>query len=247
MGRPPGLGPLPADIGQRTTRGRAAIGPPRRPRHWPASASADATDDSPATAAAPNTTLSRFWGWRPAPTAARLRFRGYRPLSGNPLLGSDSVNQQPQSPSADHTASGGHWTTATPDAPGCRCAPNWPKGCSHQRLDGCTRDSLWFGYSQQSYWQLFASPASRGRFAPPTTARTPLRLPPMRLALGLALALAKRHRPGAPVNGQSLPLSRSWNRVPDDRPGAGRPLALNARIWKAPARKRRERRQPRHQ
>ncbi len=72
---------------------------------------------------------------------------------------------------------------------------------------------MWFGYSQQSYWQLFTPQISRPfRFTDhepeimyvyPTTAQLPFGWRWRYSGVGLV------HQ----SNGQSNPLSRSWNRV----------------------------------
>jgi len=79
--------------------------------------------------------------------------------------------------------------------------------------EGTARDSLWFGYTQQSYWQLFSPAISRPFrntdhepelvYIHPTTADLPWGWRWRYSGIGLV------HQ----SNGQSLPLSRSWNRV----------------------------------
>jgi hypothetical protein len=75
------------------------------------------------------------------------------------------------------------------------------------------KDSLWFGYTQQSYWQLFSPAISRPFrntdhepeifYVYPTDARLPFGWRWRYSGVGLV------HQ----SNGQSNPLSRSWNRV----------------------------------
>ena len=75
------------------------------------------------------------------------------------------------------------------------------------------KDSVWFGYSQQSYWQLFTPQISRPfrstdhepeiMYVYPTTAQLPFGWRWRYSGVGLV------HQ----SNGQSNPLSRSWNRV----------------------------------
>jgi phospholipase A1 len=78
---------------------------------------------------------------------------------------------------------------------------------------GGQHDSLWFGYTQQSYWQLFNAELSR-------TFRTTDHEPeliyiaptPLDLPWGWRWSytgLSLNHQ----SNGQTLPLSRSWNRL----------------------------------
>ena len=79
--------------------------------------------------------------------------------------------------------------------------------------DPSKRDSLWFGYTQQSYWQIFAPSISRPfritdhepelMYVVPTDADLP---GGWRLRYS---GVSVNHQ----SNGQALPLSRSWNRV----------------------------------
>lgn len=78
---------------------------------------------------------------------------------------------------------------------------------------GGPRDSLWFAYTQQSYWQLFNSELSRP-FR--TTDHEPeliyIAPTPLTLPWGwrwIYTGLALNHQ----SNGQTLPQSRSWNRA----------------------------------
>ena len=95
------------------------------------------------------------------------------------------------------------------------------------------KDSVWFGYTQQSYWQLFNSDLSRP-FRNTDHEPEVVYIYPSDFTLpggwrmrysGAALT----HQ----SNGQSLPLSRSWNRASvmagfekDDR------FLLTAKLWK---------------
>jgi phospholipase A1 len=98
---------------------------------------------------------------------------------------------------------------------------------------GPRRDSLWFGYTQQSYWQVFSGAISRPFrstdhepefvYVYPSTLDLPAGWRLRYTGLGLV------HQ----SNGQSLPLSRSWNRVylMAGAEQAAR-YTLQARIWK---------------
>lgn len=154
--------------------------------------------------------LSRFWELESGSDCGTFAIRGYKPISLS-WIGSDSVNTQPSSPSPDHTAS-----------------TSLPYGSNEARIqlsvrtkiaqglltqgEPSKRDSIWFGYTQQSYWQLFNPGLSRPFRA---TDHEPeiIYIYPTDVALpggwrwryaGWAL----NHQ----SNGQSLPLSRSWNR-----------------------------------
>ena len=154
--------------------------------------------------------LARFWELEPGSSCGVFRFRGYRPITVS-VVGANTVNDQPSSPAPGHTATPVNYRRTemrlqlsvrtklaqgllTPDA--------------SQRLD-----SLWFGYTQQSYWQLFSGDISRPFrntdhepevvYVYPTDAQLPGGWRWRYSGVGLV------HQ----SNGQSLPLSRSWNRI----------------------------------
>lgn len=154
--------------------------------------------------------LSRFWELEAGSDCGTFGIRGYKPISLS-VLGSDSVNTQPDSSLPDHRATSitAFNTTETRIQLSVRTKIAQGLLTQNQLLK---RDSLWFGYTQQSNWQIFSGDLSRP-FR--TTDHEPelmyiypadLDLPGgwrMRYA-GLAL----NHQ----SNGQPLPLSRSWNR-----------------------------------
>lgn len=175
------------------------------------------------------TPLSRFWELEPASDCGTFGIRGYRPISLS-VIGSDSVNTAPSSPAAGHTASFQPYTTTETRiqlSVRTKVAQGLLTGGDPNRLD-----SLWFAYSQQSYWQLFNADLSRPFRAtdhePELTYIFPLEsaLPSgWRLRYG---GVSLNHQ----SNGQSLPLSRSWNRV-IARAGLelGNTVAINASLW----------------
>lgn len=174
--------------------------------------------------------LARFWELEPGSSCGRLSFRGYRPISVS-LVATSYVNRQPMSDAASNSAS-----EATP----YRRAENriqlsvrtkLAQGLFTQRQSD-RLDSLWFGYTQQSYWQLFTPEISRPFRATdhepelvyiyPTLAQLPWGWRWRYAGLGLV------HQ----SNGQSKPLSRSWNRVYlMTGVELGRHWALGARVW----------------
>lgn len=178
-----------------------------------------------------HTTLSRFWELETGTDCGALRFRGYRPMSVS-VVASDGVNRQPQSLSADNNASSAVAYRSTEMRVQLSVRTKLAKGlltpAGSDRLD-----SLWAGYTQQSYWQLFSPGISRPFrntdhepeviYVYPTTADLPWGWRWRHSGIGLV------HQ----SNGQSLPLSRSWNRV---YLMTGLELAdrwrLTARIWK---------------
>lgn len=156
------------------------------------------------------TSLSRFWELEAASDCGTFGLRGYRPIS-LAVIGSDSVNTAPSSPAADHTGSYQAYTTSETRinlSVRTKIAQGLLTGGDPNRLD-----SLWFAYSQQSYWQLFNSDLSRPFRA---TDHEPelIYIFPVESALpsGWRLrygGIGINHQ----SNGQSLPLSRSWNRI----------------------------------
>ena len=158
----------------------------------------------------PHSELSRFWELEAGSDCGRFNLRSYKPISLS-LIASDSVNTAPSSPSPGHTASYQPYLTneqriqlsvRVKIAQGLLASPN-----------SQPRDSLWFAYSQQSYWQLYTSSISRPfrntdhepevMYIAPTDAQLPWG---WRLRYS---GISLNHQ----SNGQSLPLSRSWNRI----------------------------------
>lgn len=154
--------------------------------------------------------LSRYWELEKGSDCHTFGIRGYRPISLS-WIASDSVNFAPSSPSEDHTATPQPYqrfetriqlSVRTKIAQGLLT----PK-------DSESNDSIWFGYTQQSYWQLFNGAISRPFrttdhepevvYVYPTQAPLPGGWRLRYSGLGLV------HQ----SNGQTLPLSRSWNRV----------------------------------
>lgn len=180
--------------------------------------------------------LSRFWELQRGTDCDTFGLRGYRPIS---LMwsGSDSVNNQPSSPSAGHTASTPFSYKRNETKLQMSVRTKIAKGLlASGSGDDAGSDSLWLGYTQQSYWQLFNGSVSRPFRA---TDHEPelIYIYPHQIDLpggwkyrlsGLAL----NHQ----SNGQSLPLSRSWNRVylmgaAEKELGGDSRLELQGRVW----------------
>lgn len=180
--------------------------------------------------------LSRFWELQRGTDCDTFGLRGYRPIS---LMwsGSDSVNNQPSSPSAGHTATTPFNYRRNETKLQISVRTKIAKGLlASGSGDDAGSDSLWLGYTQQSYWQLFNGAVSRP-FR--TTDHEPelIYIYPHQIDLpggwkyrlsGLAL----NHQ----SNGQSLPLSRSWNRVylmgaAEKELGGDSRLELQGRVW----------------
>lgn len=171
--------------------------------------------------------LSRFWELERATGCGVFGIRSYRPISLS-VIGSNRVNKQPTSenPLNDAPAAQPYRTTETRIQLSVRS-----KLAEGLLTQGELRDSLWFGYTQQSYWQLFTGTLSRPfrntDHEPEFMYVYPLQLPS---AKGWSLrygGVGLVHQ----SNGQSLPLSRSWNRVYLMAGAERGPFALRARIW----------------
>jgi phospholipase A1 len=156
-------------------------------------------------------TLSRFWELENGTDCGTFRIRGYRPLSFS-VVGSNSVNQQPSSTAANHTAVSPINYSTTETRLQLSMRTKVAQGLLTQG-DSDRKDSLWFAYSQQSYWQVFSSNISRPFrttdhepelvYVYPTDVMLPYDWRLRYSGVGLV------HQ----SNGQSLPLSRSWNRI----------------------------------
>lgn len=155
--------------------------------------------------------LSRIWELEEGSDCGTFDIRGYRPIS-LALIGSDGVNRQPASgnPLNNATVSQAYQSMETRIQLSVRTKV--AQGLL-TRNSGTAKDSIWFGYTQQSYWQLFNGSLSRPfrstdhepeiLYIYPTDALLPAG---WRLRYS---GLSVVHQ----SNGQSLPLSRSWNRV----------------------------------
>ena len=154
--------------------------------------------------------LSRFWELEEASDCGTFTIRGYRPISLS-WIGSDSVNTAPSTPAVGHTAAlRAYENTEMRIQLSVRT-----KIAQGLLTDGGGKglDSLWFGYTQQSYWQLFNRDLSRPfRSTDHEPELTYIYPTDTALPGGWRLrysGISAVHQ----SNGQSLPLSRSWNRV----------------------------------
>ena len=155
--------------------------------------------------------LSRFWELETGSDCGTFGIRGYRPIS-LAWIGSDSVNTQPTSPSPEHSATSALGYSPSETRIQLSVRTKMAQGLlTHEQA--LRRDSLWFGYSQQSNWQIFSGELSRPfrttdhepeiTYIYPTDAQLPLG---WRLRYS---GISFTHQ----SNGQPLPLSRSWNRA----------------------------------
>ena len=136
-----------------------------------------------------------------------LTLRGWRPTS-LALVGSTSVNTAPSSPSAGHTAA---YTPYQRNETRIQVSVR-TKIASGLLAQGNDRDSLWFGYTAQSYWQFFNGAISRP-FRNTDHEPEFIYIYPLQTSSAPGwhwryAGLGATHQ----SNGQTLPLSRSWNR-----------------------------------
>ena len=174
--------------------------------------------------------LSRFWELQRGTDCDTFSLRGYRPISVAFVMSGGVTPPQTgfsAPPAYRHAETKIQLSVRTKVAKGI-----FKKGEAEED----DQDSLWFGYTQQSYWQLFSPKISRP-FR--TTDHEPelVYVYPHQIALpggwnyrlsGLGLV----HQ----SNGQSDPLSRSWNRTylmgaAEKELGPDSSLRLQARIW----------------
>ncbi|WP_394791050.1 phospholipase A [Rhodoferax sp.] len=155
--------------------------------------------------------ISRFWELESGSDCGTFGIRGYRPIS-LAVATSSNVNDLPSSPATGHTASSAVDYSRSEARIQVSVRTKIAQGILTQG-EPSLRDSLWFGYTQQSYWQVFSPGLSRPFrstdhepevvYVYPTTLALPFDWKLRYSGLGLV------HQ----SNGQSLPLSRSWNRL----------------------------------
>lgn len=175
--------------------------------------------------------LSRFWELESGSDCGTFSFRGYRPITVSVVAGSN-VNRQPTSTAEDSSATESTPYRRTENRIQLSVRTKVAQGLltqGHPTL----KDSVWFGYTQQSYWQLFTPELSRPfrttdhepevMYVYPTDAKLPFGWRWRYSGIGLA------HQ----SNGQSKPLSRSWNRAYlMTGLELGNSFNVRARLWK---------------
>jgi len=173
--------------------------------------------------------LSRFWELETGTDCGIFGLRGYRPINVS-VSAARSEAGVPTSPSPDHTGTAIAYQSHEMRI-GMSVRTKLAQGLLTQNSTNL-KDSVWFAYSQQSSWQLFNGAISRP-FR--TTDHEPELMYVYPLDLSLPGGWRWRYAGVGLVhqsNGQSLPYSRSWNRVYlmggmelDNR------FRLTARVW----------------
>ena len=152
----------------------------------------------------PVTMLSERWELDPESKAGTFQFRSHNPTFIMPLFMTSSVNSRPSSPTH---APGGNTGQRSSEV---KFQLSFKTKLMENLFDGAS--DLWFGYTQQSHWQLYNSDSSRDFRATDyqpeliLTTRTNYDLLGWR---GRMLNLGVLHQ----SNGRDQPLSRSWNRL----------------------------------
>ena len=199
--------------------------PPPRPESAPDTARA------PDCRSGPHSTLSRYWELEAGSDCGRFNIRGYKPISLSWVHG-DTVNTAPSSAASGRTASTAQPYMRNEMRIQLSVRTKIASGLLPM-LPADQRDSLWFGYTQQSYWQLFNSEISRPFRTTDHEPEIMYILPtPVDLPGGWRLrysGLSLNHQ----SNGQTLPLSRSWNRaILMTGMELGDRYTLTGRLWK---------------
>ena len=177
------------------------------------------------------TTLSRFWELEDGSDCGTFTLRGYRPISLS-VTSANTVNRLPSSGNPENNATDSRDYQHGEVRLQLSVRTKIAQGLLTQG-DPVRKDSLWFGYTQQSYWQLFNKDLSRPFRSTDHEPEVVYIYPSdFKLPLGWRMrytGAALTHQ----SNGQSLPMSRSWDRVSllaglekDDR------FVLTAKLWR---------------
>jgi phospholipase A1 len=215
-----------ADDGERLACYDRASG---RPAPMPASSPApDAAPPAPdsAPAAGGGSALSRHWELDEADKRGTFRFRSHNDnylLLANLNSAPNGAPFRPTNPLSSRSAIGPQHVELA-----------FQLGFKTKLIEHAagSRGDIWFGYTQQSYWQAYNASASRPfretNYQPELMAVLPLDLP---LGGGLRarfVNLGLVHQ----SNGQSGAQSRSWNRLYAQLGVERGALALSARLWR---------------
>ena len=181
--------------------------------------------------------LSRFWELQRGTDCDTFTVRGFRPLSLAVATGHD-VNRLPTSGNAANNATVTQPFSKTDAKIELSVRTKIAKGLfKSSEDDESDHDSLWFAYSQKSYWQVFNKDLSRP-FRSTDFEPEAIYIFPHQIALPLGWSYRLS---GAGVvhqsNGQSLPLSRSWNRAylfgaAEKQLSPTSHLVLQAKVWR---------------
>ena len=205
-----------------------------RPVAAPAAAALGPAPSTPAvaTAAGPHqpSALGRRWELDAATREGSFTFRPHRQNYLMPLAHTNAVNTAPYQPTLDALAGAGliEPTTLPVDPTEARFQLSLKVKVWEDLVPG--RADLWLGYTQQSAWQVYnretSSPFRNTDYAPEAMLawRTDVDLAGWSWRV-LTLGLVHES------NGQSEPLSRSWNRVYADFGFERGPFALSVRPW----------------
>jgi phospholipase A1 len=176
-----------------------------------------------------HTGLSAQWELEPASDCDTFGLRGYRPTTIS-LATADTINKQPTSGNPTNNALFAQPYRTTEMRLQLSVRTKLATGLLPVR-DPNLSDSLWFGYTQLSYWQLFTPGVSR-------PFRSTDHEPEVFYVYPLQTADRDRWRlryGGVGLshqsNGQSLPLSRSWNRLYLMAGAEKGDVQVQARVW----------------
>ena len=173
--------------------------------------------------------LSRFWELERGSDCGVFGLRSFRPLIAAAAF-ADSVNKQPTSgnPANNATTAIDYRTREMRLQLSVRS--KIAKGLFTPDASQAS-DSVWFAYSQQSYWQLFTPGISRPFRS---TDHEPELMYVYPLQAGLAGWNLRYGGIGVVhhSNGQSLPYSRSWNRTYLMAGAEHGALQLQGRLWR---------------
>ncbi|HEY0824529.1 MAG TPA: phospholipase A [Ramlibacter sp.] len=173
--------------------------------------------------------LSRFWELERGSDCGVFGLRSFRPLIAAAAFG-DTVNRQPTSDNPTNNATTAVDYRTREMRLQLSVRSKLAKGLLTPNASDAS-DSVWFAYSQQSYWQLFTPGISR-------PFRSTDHEPELMYVYPLqAGGTGWRLRYGGigivhHSNGQSLPYSRSWNRVYLMAGAERGRLQLQGRLWR---------------
>ena len=157
-------------------------------------------------APSPVTRLSELWELDPQSKTDVFKFRAHNPIYILPVYATSKTNRFPSSPATGRSAT----QDGKQNAGEVKFQISFKTKLLENLFDG--RSDLWFGYTQQSFWQLYNNETSRDfretNYEPELilTTRTDYNLLGWQ---GRFVNLGFSHQ----SNGRDEPLSRSWNRV----------------------------------